>query len=89
MYMKTYSVAAARSSLPRLLDQVGRGGVVQISRRGKTVALLVPPGEYLGRTEGGRLFHERLQAWRADHPAKDSLNRKFVASLRDRSESGR
>lgn len=87
MYMKVYSVAAARSGLPKLLDEVERGAVVEITRRGKTVAMLVPPSQAAGT--GSQRFRERLDAWRRSHPESAELDRDFFTSLRDRSETGR
>lgn len=88
MYMtKTYSVAAARSGLPKLLDEVERGAVVEITRRGKTVARLVPSSH--PTSTGSSRFRERLDAWQRAHPEPGELDRDFFASLRDRSETGR
>jgi len=40
--MATVGVYEAKTRLPRLLDQVGRGERVTITRHGKPVAVLVP-----------------------------------------------
>jgi prevent-host-death family protein len=40
--MVTYSSTEARNRLGELLDRVGRGETINITRRGKTVAHIVP-----------------------------------------------
>ena len=60
--MTTYSVADAKSSLPRLIDRARGGEEVIISRHGKPVAELRP----LGHTapQGSRASYEWLKARR-------------------------
>jgi prevent-host-death family protein len=41
-----YSIAAARSSLPALVHAVEEGPPVEITRRGRPVAILLSIGEY-------------------------------------------
>ncbi len=43
---KSYSVAEARSSLPALIDEVQEDRPVEITRRGKPVAVLLSSAEY-------------------------------------------
>jgi prevent-host-death family protein len=52
---RKYSVAEARAQLPSILDQVESGADVELTRRGKAVAVMVSIEEY-----------ERLRAERVD-----------------------
>jgi prevent-host-death family protein len=42
--MKTVGSYAAKTHLPRLLDEVERGERITITKHGRPVAMLVPPG---------------------------------------------
>ena len=63
---KQYSIADARNNLPGLVHEVERGAAVELTRRGKPVAVLVSVDEYRrlrGDSKGG--FWEALQEWRS------------------------
>lgn len=47
---KSFSVAEARQHLPRLIRTVERGRAVEITRRGRPVAVLLSASEYLSLT---------------------------------------
>lgn len=51
---KTYSVAEARNSLTSLIDEVQIGKAVEITRRGKPVAILVSIKEYDSLKQRGK-----------------------------------
>ena len=51
---KSYSVAEARNSLTTLIDEVLDGKAVQITRRGKPVAVLVSTAEYTNLKQRGK-----------------------------------
>jgi prevent-host-death family protein len=61
---KSYSIAEARNGLTGIVHEVERGGQVEITRRGKRVAVLVSSAEYERLTEGRRDLWEALQTWR-------------------------
>jgi prevent-host-death family protein len=61
---RTYSVAEARSSLPAILDQAESGLDVELTRRGKPVAVVVSMREF-----------ERL---RGDRPRFGEVYRNFL-----------
>jgi prevent-host-death family protein len=42
--MRTVGAYEAKTHLPRLLDEVEKGGRVTITKHGRPVAILVPPG---------------------------------------------
>jgi prevent-host-death family protein len=64
---KTYSIAEARDALTGLVHRVEEGEPVQLTRRGKPVAVLVSQAEYLRLTAAvpARDFRAALDAWRA------------------------
>jgi prevent-host-death family protein len=65
--MKTVSIAEAKNRLTELLREVERGVPVTISRRGRSVAVLIGEGEYerLRSAAGGADFSAWLANWRA------------------------
>lgn len=84
-----YSVAEARSSLPKIIDQAEAGIEIQLTRRGKPVAAVVDLGA-LERLRGGRPgFRTAYRAFLLQHTLADiGLNRGSFTTVRDRS-SGR
>src|SRR5690242_5133899 len=64
--MPQVSIAEARNHLPRLVQQAEAGETVQITRRGRPVAVLLSQEEY-GRLRGERAsFMEFLKQWRTE-----------------------
>jgi len=51
---KRYSIAEARSSLPTIVDQAEAGAEIELTRRGKPVAVLIS--------------HRQLERMRSDRP---------------------
>ncbi len=83
---KSYSIAEARNDLPELIHDVERGRPVQITRRGKPVAMVLSVEEYM-RIAGPRpSFADAYEAWRGsvDLDALD-VGPEYFAALRDRS----
>lgn len=64
--MKTVSIAQARDSLTELLYEAEEGRPVQVTRRGKAVAVLLSEAEYerLRSAAGSADFGAWAQAWR-------------------------
>ena len=62
---KQYSVAEARSHLPGLLDEVEAGSPVEITRRGKPVAIVLSVGDYERLARLRRGFWDAVEEWRA------------------------
>ena len=83
---RTYSVAQARSHLSLLLGEVERGNAVSITRRGKSVAVVVSPRQYKRLTGGAGGFRALYDAWcvTVDDDDRD-LPAGFFRQLRDRS----
>jgi antitoxin Phd len=83
--MPEVSIAEARNHLPRLVQQAEAGETVQITRRGRLVAVLLSQEEY-GRLRGERTgFMEFLSQWRAEAMKGDSgfSNEGDFENLRD------
>lgn len=84
-----YSIAEARTSLPTIVDQAEAGLTVELTRRGKPVAVVVSLREFeRSRTDRAR-FGDVYRDFLNTHTLKDiGLEPDFVASLRDK-EPGR
>jgi antitoxin (DNA-binding transcriptional repressor) of toxin-antitoxin stability system len=78
--MKRYSVAEARAQLTSLLDAVSAGEEVEITRRGKPVAVVRRP-------EGG--LGEAIIRWRASASPEAFVDDAWIEALRDRRDTGR
>ena len=69
--MKSVSIAQARDSLTELLYEAEEGKPVQVTRRGKAVAVLLSEAEYerLKSSAATADFAGWAQAWRSRLPA--------------------
>lgn len=65
--MREFTVAEARNQLPNLLHLVESSGSVQISRRGKPVAVVMSIEEYQNFRRQSASFGEFLTDFRATH----------------------
>lgn len=83
---RKYSVAEARTHLPAILDQVEAGADVEITRRGRRVAVLMSSVEYERLRAGHADFATAYAAFLADHSLADvGVSARFTRGLRDRS----
>jgi prevent-host-death family protein len=82
--VRKVSIAQARDHLTVLLRDVERGKKVELTRRGKPVAVLVSCAEY-DRLRGARpSLHEAWLAWRARLPSDfEGFTNDEIASWRD------
>ena len=64
---KRYSIADARANLPSIIDDVEAGNEVELTRRGKPVAMVISRGRYarLGSERPG--FADRYRAFLEEH----------------------
>ncbi len=87
--MKTYSVSMARANMTAILNEVQAGLVIQITRRGQPVAVIMSPTE-CGALERRRLaFREACADFRTRFGLDGlGLDREFFRALRDQ-RSGR
>lgn len=85
---KRYTIAQARDQLARLVHEVESQGPVELTRRGKPVAVLVSVSDYPASSEPS--FWEALQAFRAatDLEALNFDSEEFLQGTRT-SEGGR
>lgn len=75
--MQSFSIADARSQLPKIIHTVEKGDVTQLTRRGKPVAVLLSVQEYETLvTQGKGNLLQALQAY-------DALKQKTDESLSD------
>lgn len=61
---KQYSIAEARNRLPGIVHDVERNGPVELTRRGKPVAVMLSVQEYRRLTNGAGGFWQAYQQWR-------------------------
>lgn len=86
---KRYSIAEARSNLPSIVDQVEAGQEIELTRRGKPVAVLVSLRE-IERLRGERpQFGEAYRRFLKAHPLSEvGMDDDAFESTRSR-ETGR
>lgn len=76
------SVAEARRRFKEVLDHVGAGHVVQVTRRGRVVAVIAPPSSPHAT---GDSFAEMLRAWREAWEVESWPDEDPFAGARDQS----
>ena len=86
---KRYSIAEARSNLPTIVDQAEAGLEIELTRRGKPVAVVVSPRQ-LERLRGDRpRFSDAYKAFTRKYSLKEiGTESDFYTSTRAR-DSGR
>ena len=82
---KTYTIAGARAKLSDIVDEVEAGSEVELTRRGKKVAIVMSAARY-ARLRGEHMaFMTAYEAFRAEHDLADAgLDRSFARGLRQR-----
>jgi prevent-host-death family protein len=82
---KQYSIVDARRNLPSLVDEAEAGSEVQLTRRGRAVAVVVSVEEY-ERLKANRVgFSEAYEEFRKRFPADgEGLGPRYFRSLRER-----
>jgi prevent-host-death family protein len=82
---KTYTIATARAKLADIVDEVEAGSDVELTRRGKKVAIVMSAARY-ARLRGERVaFMTAYETFRAVHDlAEAGLDRSWARSLRAR-----
>ena len=83
--MIRYSIAETKNRLPAVVREVEEKGAVEITRRGRPIAVLLSVNEYR-RLKGEETFWSALQRFRqhADLDATD-IDPHIFADVRDRS----
>ncbi len=83
-----YSIAAARISLPTIVDQAEAGLTVELTRRGKPVAVVVSLREFERLRTDRAKFGEVYRVFLETHVLEDvGLEPDVVTSLRDHGPS--
>ncbi|GFE81751.1 hypothetical protein GCM10011487_37510 [Steroidobacter agaridevorans] len=83
---QSYSIAEARANLPTLIDQVEAGVAVELTRRGKGVAVMISVAEYQRLRSKRTSFQDVYQKFLKKHSlAEVGLEKDFARKLRDRS----
>ena len=82
---RKYSIAEARSRLPKIVDQAEAGVDIELTRRGVPVAVLVSHREF-ERLRGTRLhFRDAYRKFLNTHSLEEiGVDEGFAISLRDR-----
>ena len=82
---KRYSIAEARASLPSIVDQAESGQEIELTRRGKAVAVVVSLREF-ERLRGERpLFGDAYKRFLATHaPGEVGLDQADLKVTRDK-----
>jgi prevent-host-death family protein len=82
---KSYSVASARAKLADIVDEVEAGSDVELTRRGKKVAVMVSPARY-ARLRGERVaFMTAYETFCARHDlAEAGVDPSWARKLRQR-----
>jgi prevent-host-death family protein len=82
---KQYSIADARRNLPTVVDEVASGAEVQLTRRGRPVAVVVSIEEYERLKAQRTTFAEAYEAFRKRFPEGASgISARYFRSVRDR-----
>lgn len=82
---KRYSIAEARASLPSIIDEVESGAGVELTRRGKPVAVMVSMPEYARLRQKRTDFKEAYRHFLKGRRLHDvGVEPEFAGELRDR-----
>jgi prevent-host-death family protein len=82
---KSYTVAGARAKLAAIIDEVEAGKDVELTRRGRKVAVVMSAARY-ARLRGDRVaFMTAYETFRADHDLEAvGVEPSWARELRDR-----
>ena len=68
---KRYSIAAARSNLPAIVEQAEAGMEIELTRRGKPVAIVVAPREIERRRSADVRFSHAYEKFLKKHSLEE------------------
>jgi len=80
---KQVSIAEARDNLTAIVRGVERGQPVELTRRGKPVAVLISNLEYKKLASGARDLWDAIQTFRDTHDLTDLRVDEIYADVRD------
>lgn len=82
---KQYSIADARKKLPTVIDEAEAGAEVELTRRGKPVAVVISVEEYQRLKTKRVAFGEAYARFRIAYPSgTGGIGPEYFAGLRDR-----
>jgi len=82
---KTYTIASARAKLADIVDEVEAGSDVELTRRGKKVAVVMSASRYARLCGEQVAFMTAYETFRANHDlAEAGLDRSWSRGLRER-----
>jgi prevent-host-death family protein len=82
---RRYSIAEARSHLPRIVDEVEAGGEVELTRRGQPVAVVVSHREFERLRGKHPDFSDAYRAFLEQHSLDEiGVEDDFAEATRDR-----
>jgi prevent-host-death family protein len=83
---KQYSIAEAKNRLPAIVHSVEEGGAIELTRRGKSVAVIISKHDYELLSQSGEGFLATLNTFRQGLEQEDfTISDSDFAGLRDRS----
>jgi antitoxin Phd len=82
---KQYSIADARNRLPALVHDIEKGPPVELTRRGKPVAVLLSIGEYRRLRRDKPDLWQAIRKFRRETDLEELDAEEVWADLRDRS----
>ncbi len=82
---KQYSIADARHQLPAIVHDAERGTPIELTRRGKPVAVLISIARWQRLSKGRPDFWKALQEFRRTHDLEALDADDVFSNLRDRS----
>ena len=83
--LKQYSIASARNRLPAIVHDVEGGPAVELTRRGKPVAVLLSIDEYNKIRRNNPDFFKALSRFREETDLEELRAEEVWADVRDRS----
>ena len=82
--MPDYSIADARKHLPAIVDEAASGKGVQLTRRGRPVAVVVSVAEYERLKAGKKSFAEAYDAYLSKFPDGHGIEPEYWDALRSK-----
>lgn len=83
---RSYAIAEARANLPTIVDEVAAGAAVELTRRGKVIAVMISITEYERLRRKRNTFQATYQQFLKKHSLEQvGLEPGFTDQLRDRS----
>jgi prevent-host-death family protein len=80
---KQYSIAEARDNFTSVVHEAEEGERVELTRRGKAVAVLISLDEYRKLSKRRRSFWEAYEEFRRKHAGSDVDTADVFAEVRD------